>query len=318
MTTSLSRRQFSATLLAGLGAITLPAGLAACSSNGAASAGSAGAGTASGTITVGSKDFTEGEILSELYALALEKAGFTVNRKFDISSSVVHTALTSGDIDLYPEYTGTALLSILKQPVETDPQKVYDTVKEEYKKEFDLEVLNQAEAADSQGLVITTKAAKQYGIKTISDLQQHAAELRFASQGEFDEREDGLPALEKTYGAFDWKSSRVYDNSLKYVVLKNDEADVAPAYTTEGQLTDTDTYTLLEDDKKVWPPYNVIPVVRGSVLEEHPEIADALNAVSAKLTTAELTKLNAEVDLDKEDYEDVAEDYFEDNLEGTN
>lgn len=318
MTTSLSRRQFSATLLAGLGAITLPAGLAACSSNGAVSAGSAGAGTASGTITVGSKDFTEGEILSELYALALEKAGFTVNRKFDISSSVVHTALTSGDIDLYPEYTGTALLSILKQSVETDPQKVYDTVKEEYKKEFDLEVLNQAEAADSQGLVITTKAAKQYGIKTISDLQQHAAELRFASQGEFDEREDGLPALEKTYGAFDWKSSRVYDNSLKYEVLKNDEADVAPAYTTEGQLTDTDTYTLLEDDKKVWPPYNVIPVVRASVLEEHPEIADALNAVSAKLTTAELTKLNAEVDLDKEDYEDVAEDYFEDNLEGTN
>lgn len=316
MTTSLSRRQFSTALLAGIGAIALPAGLAACSGGGAPSP-AAGDG-ALGTVTVGSKDFTEGEILSELYALALEKAGFAVNRKFDISSSVVHTALTSGDIDLYPEYTGTALLSILKRPVETDPQKVYDTVKEGYREELGLEVLDRAEAADSQGLVITTKASERYGIKTISDLQAHAGELRFASQGEFDEREDGLPALEKAYGAFSWKSSRVYDNSLKYEVLKNDEADVAPAYTTEGQLTDTDAYTLLEDDKRVWPPYNVIPVVRASVLEEHPEIADALNAVSAKLTTAELTKLNAEVDLEKEDFEDVAKTYFDDNLSGKN
>lgn len=316
MTTSLSRRQFSTALLTGIGAIALPAGLAACSGDGAPSP--AAGGGALGTVTVGSKDFTEGEILSELYALALEKAGFAVNRKFDISSSVVHTALTSGDIDLYPEYTGTALLSILKRPVETDPQKVYDTVKEGYREELGLEVLDRAEAADSQGLVITTKASERYGIKTISDLQAHAGELRFASQGEFDEREDGLPALEKAYGAFSWKSSRVYDNSLKYEVLKNDEADVAPAYTTEGQLTDTDTYTLLEDDKRVWPPYNVIPVVRASVLEEHPEIADALNAVSAKLTTAELTKLNAEVDLEKEDFEDVAKTYFDDNLSGKN
>ncbi|MBE6468997.1 MAG: glycine/betaine ABC transporter substrate-binding protein [Coriobacteriaceae bacterium] len=313
MISSPSRRQFIAAVLAGLGAVALPVGLTACGDN--TSSGKTPGGSL-GTVTVGSKDFTEGEIISELYALALEQAGFTVNRTFDISSSVVHTALTSGDIDLYPEYTGTALLSILKRPVETDPQKAYDTVKQAYKEEFGLEVLDQAEAADSQGLVITTAAAEKYGIKTISDLQAHATELRFASQGEFDEREDGLPALEAAYGDFDWKSSRVYDNSLKYQVLKNDEADVAPAYTTEGQLTNTKAYALLEDDKRVWPPYNVIPVVRASVLEEHPEIAAALNAVSAALTTAELTKLNAEVDLEKEDYEDVAEDYFEDKLEG--
>lgn len=227
---------------------------------------------------------------------------------------MIHTVITSGDIDLYPEYTGTALISILKDAVETDPEKAYERVKEQYLEQFDLEVLNRAEATDSQGLVIATRAAKQYGISTISELQQHASDLRFASQGEFDEREDGMPALEQTYGPFAWKSSRVYDNSLKYEVLKNDEADVAPAYTTEGRLTETDTYTLLEDDKHVWPPYNVIPVVRASVLSEHPEISAALNAVSAVLTTSELTKLNAEVDIDKEDFEGVAATYFDDNI----
>lgn len=308
---SLTRRQLSIAVLAGLGAVLVPAGLTACGASGTAAGSASGSGAAAtGTVTVGSKDFTEGEILSEIYALALENAGFTVNRKFDISSSVVHQSLTSGDIDLYPEYTGTALLTILKEPVETDTQKVYDTVKKEYREKFDLDVLDQADAADSQGLVITTKAAKKYDIKTISDLQQHAGELRFASQGEFDERDDGMPALEKAYGAFDWKSHAVYDNGLKYEVLKNDEADVTPAYTTEGQLTDK-AFTLLEDDKHVWPPYNVIPVVRADVLKKYPDIADVLNAVSAQLTTKELTKLNAQVDLDKEDYEDVAADFYD-------
>lgn len=305
---TLTRRQFGTVVLAGLGVVLIPAGLTACGSNN--TTGSASVTGTTGTITVGSKDFTEGEILSEVYALALENAGFTVNRKFDISSSVVHQSLTEGDIDFYPEYTGTALITILKEPVETDPQKAYDTVKKEYKAKFDLTVLDQADAADSQGLVITTKAAKRYGIKTISDLQAHASDLRFASQGEFDERADAMPALEKAYGPFNWKEHAVYDNGLKYEVLKSDEADVTPAYTTEGQLTDK-AFTLLEDDKHVWPPYNVIPVVRDDVLQKYPKVADVLNSVSEKLTTKDLTKLNARVDLDKEDYEDVAADYYD-------
>ena len=120
-----------------------------------------------------------------------------------------------------------------------------------------------------------------------------------------------MPALEKTYGAFNWKSSKVYDNGLKYEVLKNDEADVAPAYTTEGQLVNTDEYTLLEDDKQVWPPYNLAPIVRNSVLNKYPDIADICNKVSATLDTATLTKLNAKVDVDKQEYEDVAAEYYD-------
>ena len=134
--------------------------------------------------------------------------------------------------------------------------------------------------------------------------------MRFASQGQFDERADGLPALEATYGPFGWKTSAIYDEGLKYEVLRNDEADVTPAYTTEAQLTDP-TFTLLEDDKHVWPPYNVAPVVRAEVLEANPGIAEALDRVNAALTTEELTRLNARVDIDKEDDEDVAKDYYD-------
>nr|WP_312427376.1 glycine betaine ABC transporter substrate-binding protein [Lacrimispora sp.] len=261
-------------------------------------------------IKIGSKNFTENLILGEIYALALEDKGFKVERVFDIASSVVHTSLVNGDIDLYPEYTGTGLLAVLKLPLETDPQKVYDIVKEEYAKKFNVVWLNYAQANDGQGLVITTEASEKYGIKTISDLQKNAAKLRFASQGEFDVREDGIPALEATYGKFDWASSKVYDNALKYEVLAAGEADVAPASTTEGNLIDP-KFTLLEDDKAVWPPYNIAPVVRKEVLDANPDIAEILNAVNTKIDIKTITELNAEVDVNKREYEEVGKKFYD-------
>ena len=264
-----------------------------------------------GTIRVGSKDFTENEIVAELYALALEDAGYKVERIMDISSSVIHTAIVNDEIDLYPEYTGTGLISILKMDPLTDAQEVYETVKEAYAEQYDLVWLDYAQANDGQGLFISRKASDEYGITTISQLQENASELRFASQGEFDEREDGLPGLEKVYGPFEWASSKVYDNGLKYQVVESDEADVSPAYTTEGRLSETDKFVLLEDDRHVWPPYNLAPVVRGDVYKENPEIAEILKKVNETLDTAAITALNAQVDVDKEEYEDVAEEYWE-------
>ncbi|WP_303974105.1 glycine betaine ABC transporter substrate-binding protein [Streptococcus merionis] len=263
------------------------------------------------TIRVGSKDFTENLVVAEIYALALEDKGYKVERVANISSSLIHNSLISDEIDLYPEYTGTGLLSILKAGMETSPDKVYETVKDQYKAKFQVTWLDYASANDGQGLVIRTQVAEKLGIKTISDLQKHASELRFASQGEFDQREDGIPGLEKTYGTFAWKSSKVYDNSLKYAVLENDEADVTPSYTTEGQLVNTDKFTLLEDDKQFWPPYNLAPVVRDNVLAANPEIATILNNISATLDTATVTKLNAKVDVDGEEYTAVAKTYYD-------
>ena len=262
-------------------------------------------------IRVGSKDFTENLVVSEIYALALEDAGYEVERIPNIASSVVHTSITNDEIDLYPEYTGTGLLVVLEMEIETDPQKVYDTIKAEYDEQFDLTWLDYAQANDSAGLVIKTSVAEKYGIETISDLQENASELRFASQGEFDLREDGLPGLTKAYGEFNWKSSTVYDNSLKYEVLKNDEADVAPAYTTEGQLTNKEEFTVLVDDKKFWPPYNLAPVIRNEVLEVNPDIAEILNNISSTLDTETMTNLNAKVDVDGQEYEAVAKEYFD-------
>ena len=266
--------------------------------------------SAADAIRVGSKDFTENEIVGELYALALEDAGYEVERIFDIAGSVIHTSIVNDEIDLYPEYTGTGLISILQLDPITDPQEVYDTVKEAYEEQFSLTWLDYAQANDGQGLFISKAASDEYGILTISDLQANADKLRFASQGEFDEREDGLPGLEKIYGPFEFKSSKIYDNGLKYSIVENDEADVAPAYTTEGRLAEKDKFVLLEDDKQAWPPYNLAPVVRDDVLEGNPDIAEILGKVNAALDTETITALNAQVDVDKEEVEDVAADFY--------
>ncbi|MDT9717692.1 glycine betaine ABC transporter substrate-binding protein [Paenibacillus sp. ClWae2A] len=262
-------------------------------------------------IRIGTKDFTENLIVGELYALALEDAGYQVERVPNIAGSVIHSSIVNQDIDMYPEYTGTGLLAILKLDLLTDPDEVYATVKQEYKKQFNLTWLDYSTANDGAGLVIRAEASEKLGIKTITDLQKHATELRFASQGEVDQRADGIPALEKVYGKLNWKSSKVYDNSLKYEVLKNNEADVAPAYTTEGQLVNKDQYILLEDDKQVWPPYNLAPVIRDEVLSAHPDIAEVINKISSALDTDTITALNAKVDVEQEEYEDVAKAFYE-------
>ncbi|MCL2745515.1 MAG: glycine/betaine ABC transporter substrate-binding protein [Coriobacteriia bacterium] len=261
-------------------------------------------------VQVGSKDFTENLILGELYALVLEDKGIPVQRRLGLASAVVHEALISGDVDLYPEYTGTGLLTVLRLPLETDPQKVFDTVQREYAEQFDVTWLEMAPANNSQGIVVTREASERYNITTISDFQREAHNLRFASQGEFDVREDALPLLREIYGPIDFKSSAIFDNALKYEVLRSGQADAAPAYTTEGQLVDPD-FVLLEDDKQAWPPYNIAPIIRTEVLELHPEIASVLNALSAGLTSEKMTELNAQVDVEGREFTDVAREYFD-------
>ncbi len=289
--------------------LVLPAVLTGCSSNKTSSETAAATGNKP-IIKVGSKDFTESLILGELYALALEHAGYKVERKLNLGSAIVHDSLMNGDIDFYPEYTGTGLLSILKAAPKFDAKEVYDEVASQYKERFKLIWLNPSAANDSQGLVITKKAADQYQIRTISDLQKNASAIRFASQGQFDERADGLPALVKAYGAFNFKERRIYDNGIKYDVLHNDKADIAVAYTTEGELS-RDEFVVLEDDKHVWPPYNIAPVIRQEVLEKNPEIKDILNKITAKLDNKTVISLNAEVDSKKREYTEVAKEFFD-------
>ena len=262
------------------------------------------------TVKIGSKDFTESLIVSEIYALALEDAGYTVERKQNIAGSLVHTAITSGDIDLYPEYTGTGLLSILQLPMNSDPDEVYETVKAAYDEQFRITWLDSTAVNDTQGIAVRTQVAEQYGIYTISDLQREAANIRFCSQGEFEYREDGIPGLTGLYGPFDFASVKVYDSGIKYQILAQGEADACPGYSTDAQLVNTDKFTYLVDDKGFWPPYYLAPIVRNEVLEANPEIAQILNAVSAKLDTETMVSLNARVDIDHMEYDEVAREFY--------
>ena len=265
------------------------------------------------TIRVGSKDFTESLIVSEIYALALEDAGYTVERKQNIAGSLVHAAITSGEIDLYPEYTGTGLLSILQLPMDSDPDRVYETVKAAYAEQFQITWLDSTAVNDTQGIAVRTQTAEQYGIYTISDLQREASNIRFCSQGEFEYREDGIPGLTDLYGPFDFASVKVYDSGIKYQILEQDEADACPGYSTDAQLVNTDSFTYLDDDLGFWPPYYLAPIVRNEVLEANPEIVAILNAVSAKLDTETMVALNAKVDIDHMEYDEVAREFFEAN-----
>lgn len=312
--------------------LTMALSLAACGGSGSTAGKDAGSGSAAGkdagseqdstgsqdggaeakdtVIRVGSKDFTESLIVAEIYALALEDAGYTVERNLNIAGSVVHTAITSDEIDMYPEYTGTGLLSVLQMEMSSDPDEVYNTVKEAYNEQFDITWLDSTAINDRNGIAIRTQAAEEYNIYNMSQLQQNADKLRVCSQGEFEYREDGLPGLAKVYGEFNFKSINVYDNGIKYQILENDEADVCPGYSTDAQLVYKDKFTYLEDDKGFWPPYYLAPIIRNNVLEADPGIADVLNAVSAKLDTDTIIGLNAKVDIDHEEYEEVAEEFY--------
>lgn len=304
-------------VLAVILAVVSVAALAACGSNGAAEPNADGSAatekssstSADTTIKIGAKSFSESKILGELYALALEDAGYKVEREFEVSDNLIHQAVCDGQIDMYPEYTGTSLLTILDQPMETDPQITYDKVKEMYAEKFNLDVLDMCEASNGNGLSMRADVAEKYGIKSISDLQANADKIRFGGTSDTFEREDGLPGLEQTYGTFKFKSKNTFDNSLKYQAMANDEVDCVPAYTTDAQLS-SDEFVLLDDDKHFWPPYNIIPVVRQELIDAHPDVAEIINKISAAIDTETMTKLNAQVDIDKEEYEDVAADFY--------
>ncbi|MBS4197048.1 ABC transporter substrate-binding protein [Lederbergia citri] len=264
----------------------------------------------SSKIKVGSKNFTESLILGEMYALALEDAGFKVERKLNLNGTLVaHEALKKGDIDVYPEYTGTGLLNIMEEKPISDPQQVYDMVSDFYKKKFDLVWLTPSNANNTQAIAVSKKASDEYGIKTLSDLQKNAANIDFAAVPEFEEREDGLLGMNKVYGDFNFKSLKLYDYGVKYRAVLNDEVQGTVAFGTDGDLTNPDL-VLLEDDKHLWPPYFVAPVIRQETLDKDEKIRQKLDEISAKLDNETMQKLNAEVDLNQREYEDVAKEFL--------
>ena len=273
-------------------------------------AGGGSGGTNKGPVKIGTKNFPEQLILGEMYALLLEDAGITVERKFNLAGTpVLHEGLKTGEIDLYPEYTGTGLLTVLKLPTETDRQKVYDTVSKEYKSQFNLVWLDPAPMNNTQALAMTKDGSAKFGVTTISQMAAKASALRMIGPPEFAEREDGLPGIKKAYGDFNLKQYIPVDPGLKYKGLVDGQADVVVAFGTDGEIS-AFNLVVLQDDKNLFPPYPVAPVVRQQTLDANPKIKDQLNKLAPKLTDDTMRRLNNEVSTNKKEPAAVAKDFL--------
>lgn len=250
-----------------------------------------------GTIAVGSKDFTEQFIVAEMYAQILEDAGFTVERKLNLGGTpIAHEAILNGDIDLYPEYTSTGLLTVLKLSPIQDAQEIFSTVKQNYEEQFNLTWLEPSPFNNTQALAMTQETADAYDIRTFSDLSEKAPELILGGPAEFLEREDGIKGLQEAYGGFEFEEIRqLGTGSLRYQALMDGQVDVVVAFGTDGAIEGNDLVVLV-DDQVFYPIYNIAPVIRMDTLEDYPQIAERLNELAPLLTDDVMSGLNWQVD----------------------
>ena len=259
-------------------------------------------------VKVGSKNFTEQFVLGELYAQALEAAGIKVEKKLNLGGTLIaHKALEEGQIDFYPEYTGTMLLAVLKAEPMTDARAVYDIVKADYAKRG-LVLLNQANVNNAYVMVVRQDTAAKYKLETLSDLAREAKSLTLGAGPEFRDRKDGLPGLKAKYG-IEFKEDLQMAIGLRYNALKGDQVQVVNGYATDGMIAAL-KLKRLKDDKSLWPPYFVVPVVRKAALDANPKVGEVLNRVSALLDEASMAALNFEVDGDKQEPRDVAHNFL--------
>jgi osmoprotectant transport system substrate-binding protein len=265
--------------------------------------------TAHAQVRVGSKNFTEQFILAEIYAQALEAAGIKVERKTNLGGTLIaHKALEEKQIDMYPEYTGTMLLAVLKSEVMTDRKAVYDKVKAEYATKG-LVVLNETPFQNTYNMVVRPETAAQYKLETLSDLAKVAKDLKVGAGPEFRDRKDGLPGLKDKYGIV-FKEDLQMAIGLRYQALGSKQIDVVNGYSTDGMIAAM-KLTRLKDDKGLWPPYYVAPVARKEVLDANPKIAEVINKTSALIDEAAITEMNYKVDGEKQEPRDVAKAFLQ-------
>lgn len=262
------------------------------------------------TVKVGSKNFTEQYVLAEIYAAALENAGIKVVRKINLGGTLIaHQALTTGEIDLYPEYTGTALISVVKGKVQSDPDAVYKEVKDFYETNFKVTWLKPDAINNGYALLVRPETAAAHNLKTLSDLGKVASTLVLGAGPEFSERADGLPGLKATYGAVFKEFKQFAKLGLRYDALAAKQIEVANGFATDWQIADG-KLVALDDDKRLFPPYYVAPVIRQDTLAANPQIAATLDALSPLLDNDTMRKLNARVEKDREEPKDVAKAFL--------
>jgi osmoprotectant transport system substrate-binding protein len=270
-------------------------------------------GAAAQTIVVGGKAFTEQQIMTAMTVDLLKAKGFAPDRKAGMGSAAVRSALENGQVDVYWEYTGTGL-GVFNKIMDK-----FNSADEAYRKIKEVDAakgivwLNMSAVNNTYGFAMNRDDAQKRGIVTMSDLAKAingGAKLTFASNAEFYARPDGLPGWQQAYGfEFDRDNVKRMDTGLTYSALKDRQVETAVVFATDGRIP-AFNFVVLKDDKHYAAPYNLTPVVRKEILDKNPKIADALNALSAKLNDENMAKLNASVDVDKKTVEEVAEGFL--------
>jgi osmoprotectant transport system substrate-binding protein len=266
--------------------------------------------TGAGNIIIASKDFTEQDILGELLAQQIEaRTNLKVERKPRLGGSFVcHQALTAGKIDGYIEYTGTAFTSILKQPVINDPKQVYRRLKQGYAQQFNLEVMEPLGFENTFAMIIRGEDARKYNIKTLSEAAKYTPQWQGGFGYEFIEREDGFPGLSKTYSLQFRERPSVMSLDLIYRALTQKLVDLIAGNSTDGQISRLGL-VVLTDDKKYFPPYEAVPIIRQQTLKKYPELKTAISQLSGKITADEMRQLNNLVEGELRDIKDVVTEF---------
>ncbi|MEZ5345938.1 MAG: ABC transporter permease/substrate-binding protein [Pyrinomonadaceae bacterium] len=264
-------------------------------------------------IRVGSKDFTESVILAEILAQTLEKNGVSVERKLELGGNLAHDGLTSDQIDVYPEYTGTAFTAILKNKPLTDPKKVYEQTKIEYEEKFGLSLSLPLGFANDFAILVRGDIARENNLKTISDAVKFAKNWQAGFGQDFMSRADGYEGFRKAYGFAFSKQPREMDLALTYRALSSGELDIIAGNSTDGLISALDLFQL-EDDKRYFPPYQAVFVARKEILDNSPVLREIFDRLEDSISTDEMRKLNYEVDGKNRQPRDVAREWVETNI----
>ncbi len=266
----------------------------------------------SNRIVVGSKNFTESFILGELIAQQIEAhTSLKVERRFYLAGTYIcQQAILAGRIDIYPEYTGTALTAILKQPAGRDRLEVYQRVKHEYERRFGLDLGPPFGFNDTFAMEIRGEDARRLNIRTFSQAAAFTPQWRAGFGYEFMERPDGYAGLVATYGLRFAEQPRIMDLGLLARALKDHQIDFAAGNATDGLIPALDLVAL-EDDRHFFPPYEAVPVIRQQTIREHPDVARALAELEGKISNAQMQRMNYAVDGQHRDPRDIVRDFLQ-------
>jgi osmoprotectant transport system substrate-binding protein len=259
---------------------------------------------------IGAKNFTEQVVLGELLAQHIEAVtGMKVDRRFYLAGSYIcNQALLAGRIDSYVEYTGTALTAILKQPLDKDPQRVFETVQRLYQQRYQVAVEPSLGFENTFAMVIRGQDAERLHLSTLSESARYTPQWRLGVGYEFEQRPDGLPGLAKTYGLKFKDSPRLMDLGLLYRALNGNQVDMIAGNSTDGPIK-AFHLTVLQDDKHYFPPYQAVPLVRQAALDRWPQLRGAFASLAGKVTAEEMQIMNEAVDGQHRDPADVVREF---------